>query len=390
MPIRRLLPICLLLSLLMGLPVPALADRTDDEESAQRQAELEALQSRINDLRQTLERERGQRDAASEALRAAEEEVGRLGRELRQTESEIRQHESRLSNLRSERSAREAEINEERGALARQIQGAYRTGREEQIKMLLNQEDPAAFGRMLVYYDYLNRARTARIERIAEHVRELARLAEAVDDTLDDLARARSRQRQALDSMEATRENREAAVAQIESRLRDRGQRLTRLEEDEAELQDLIRSLQDTLGDIPSRLHEGRAFSELQGQLIWPTDGRVSRQFGDDRAGGRMRWRGLLINSNAGNDVRAVSHGRVAYSGWLQHYGLVLIIDHGEGWLSLYGHNRAVYQDVGDWVDAGEVIASVGDSGGRDDSGLYFEIRNGRDPVNPSRWLSSR
>ncbi|MDQ2069864.1 murein hydrolase activator EnvC family protein [Natronospira bacteriovora] len=376
----------LLLCLLTALPVSVLAQ----DEAVQRQAELEALQERINELRQTLERERGQRDSASEALRAAEEEVGRLGRELRQTERDIRRHEERLNALRQERGERERDIEQERDALARQIQGAYRTGREEQIKLLLNQEDPAAFGRMLVYYDYLNRARTERISRIAEHVRELARLADAVDETLDDLAQARARQRQSLDAMEATRENREAAVARIEERLRDRGQRLTRLEEDEAELQRLIRSLQDTLGDIPSRLHEGRPFGELRGQLPWPTEGRVSRRFNDDRAGGRMRWRGMVIDASAGSEVRAVSHGRVAYSGWLQHYGLILIIDHGDGWLSLYGHNQAVYQDVGDWVDAGDVIASVGDSGGRDASSLYFEIRNGREPVNPHRWLRNR
>ena len=376
----------LLLCLLTALPVSVLAQ----DEAVQRQAELEALQERINELRQTLERERGQRDSASEALRAAEEEVGRLGRELRQTERDIRRHEERLNALRQERGERERDIEQERDALARQIQGAYRTGREEQIKLLLNQEDPAAFGRMLVYYDYLNRARTERISRIAEHVRELARLADAVDETLDDLAQARARQRQSLDAMEATRENREAAVARIEERLRDRGQRLTRLEEDEAELRRLIRSLQDTLGDIPSRLHEGRPFGELRGQLPWPTEGRVSRRFNDDRAGGRMRWRGMVIDASAGSEVRAVSHGRVAYSGWLQHYGLILIIDHGDGWLSLYGHNQAVYQDVGDWVDAGDVIASVGDSGGRDASSLYFEIRNGREPVNPHRWLRNR
>jgi len=385
---RTLVLLTALLPLVLGAPLMAQSD--SDARAAEREAELEALQARIRDLRDTLEEERGQRDAATDALQAAEEEVGRLGRELRRTQGEIRSHRQRLESLQAEQAEREGEIEEERHALARQIQGAYRTGREEQIKLLLNQEDPAAFGRMLVYYDYLNRARSDRIERISEHLQELERLAQSVDETLAELDDAQQRQSNALDAMEATRESREEAVQRIEARVRDRGQRLTQMEEDEEELQRLIRSLQDALGDIPSDLHEGRRFSELRGELPWPVEGRVSRRFGDERAGGRMRWQGMVINAASGAEVLSVSHGRVAYSGWLQHYGLVLIIDHGDGYLSLYGHNQAVYQDVGDWVQPGDVIASVGDSGGRDSSGLYFEIREGRDPVNPARWLRRR
>jgi murein DD-endopeptidase MepM/ murein hydrolase activator NlpD len=143
-------------------------------------------------------------------------------------------------------------------------------------------------------------------------------------------------------------------------------------------------------GYIPARLREGRPFSELRGLLPWPTNGRVRQGFGDSRAGGRMRWRGLLIEASEGSDVQAVSHGRVAYAGWLQHYGLVMVLDHGEGYLSLYGHNRSLYREVGDWVNPGEIIGSVGDSGGRDRSGLYFEIRRGSDPVDPVAWLNRR
>jgi murein hydrolase activator len=162
------------------------------------------------------------------------------------------------------------------------------------------------------------------------------------------------------------------------------------LEEDEAELQRLISRLEDALADVPPTLREGRPFAELRGQLAWPVNGRVRQGFGDARAGGRMRWRGMLIEAGEGTDVRAISHGRVAYSGWLQHYGLVLVLDHGDGWLSLYGHNRSVYPQVGEWVNPGDVVASVGDSGGRDRSGLYFEIRRGGDPVDPAAWLGRR
>lgn len=359
-------------------------------DSAEREAELEELQERIGELRETLEEDREDHDEATSQLQAAEEEVARLGEELRRIERRVRSQEARLEELRAEQADRQEQMADEREALARQIQGAYRTGREEQIKLLLNQEDPAQLGRMLAYYEYLNRARTERIETISEHVERLARLEEQVDGTLEELAEARQEQQTALEAMEATRERREQAVAQLEARLRDRGEELTRLEEDEAELQRLIGSLQDALDDVPSGLHRDRAFSELRGELPWPVDGPPARNFGESRADGRMRWRGMLIRADTGDEVRAVSHGRVAYSGWLKHFGLVLIIEHGEGYLSLYGHNRSVYADVGEWVGAGEVVASVGDSGGQDRSGLYFEIRRGSDPVDPSAWLVRR
>lgn len=386
MPIRRLVAACLLLFLL----VPPLVADEDDERAAQHQAELEALRERIETLRDRLSETRGERDAATQALREAEQEVGRLSRSLREIENRIAEQRERLASLRAEQAEREARIREEREALRRQIQGAYRTGREEQLKLLLNQEDPAAIGRMLVYYDYLNRARTERIESIQAHVRRLRTLAAEVDDTLSTLAETRREREDALAAMEATREDREAAVARIEEQLQSRGQRLTRLEQDEAELERLIRSLQDALGDIPSDLHRGRDFGSLRGELPWPVGGSVQRAFGDDRAGGRMRWQGMLIDADSGSEVRAVSHGRVAYADWLQHYGLVLILDHGDGWLSLYGHNQALYQEVGDWVSPGDVIATVGDSGGQTRSGLYFEIRRDGDPVNPARWLTAQ
>jgi septal ring factor EnvC (AmiA/AmiB activator) len=376
--------------LFIGLALAIAPASATGDTAAQRQAELEALQARIGEIRRAVEGVRGRHDEASRALRSAEEEVGRLGRVLRHTDGEIREHEGRLERLRREQGDRRRDIDDEREALSRQIQGAYRAGREEQIKLLLNQEDPAAFGRMLVYYDYLNRARTERIERIAGHLRRLDELAGEVDAALSGLARARERQRTELQAMESTRQRREQAVGEVERRIRGRGQELTRLEEDEAELQRLIRNLQDALSDIPARLREGRPFSELRGLLPWPTNGRVRQGFGDSRAGGRMRWRGLLIEASEGSDVQAVSHGRVAYAGWLQHYGLVMVLDHGEGYLSLYGHNRSLYREVGDWVNPGEIIGSVGDSGGRDRSGLYFEIRRGSDPVDPVAWLNRR
>ena len=376
-----------LVALMMASCGPVMAGGSD---SAEREAELEELQERIGSLRETLEEDREDHDEATSQLKSAEEEVARLGSELRRIEDEVATQEERLSSLRNEQAERQEQMEEERDALARQIQGAYRTGREEQLKLLLNQEDPAQLGRMLAYYEYLNRARTERIESITEHVERLERLEEEVDETLEDLAGARQEQQAALDAMEATRERREQAVGELEARLRDRGEELTRLEEDEAELQRLIGSLQDALDDVPSELHQDRAFPELQGELPWPVEGAPARNFGESRADGRMRWQGMVIRADEGEEVQAVSHGRVAYSGWLQHYGLVLIIEHGDGFLSLYGHNRSVYADVGDWVEPGDVIASVGDSGGQERSGLYFEIRQGREPVDPSQWLGSR
>ncbi len=156
----------------------------------------------------------------------------------------------------------------------------------------------------------------------------------------------------------------------------------------ERELQQLLSGLQHALVDFPMVVRD--PFAGQKGSLSWPLRGRLVNDFGQPRAGGRLQWQGVMLGAERGTEVRAVYHGRVAYADWLPGMGLLMVIEHGDGFLSLYGHNESLYREVGDWVEAGETIGTVGDSGGKLLSALYFEIRRGVTPLNPHQWLGRR
>ncbi|MCH8476991.1 MAG: peptidoglycan DD-metalloendopeptidase family protein, partial [Wenzhouxiangella sp.] len=202
----------------------------------------------------------------------------------------------------------------------------------------------------------------------------------------EELEALAERQQQDIDRLESARAERQTALALVEQRIQSRQEELSALENDAAELARLIDELAQALADIPPEI-EVPAFSELRGQLDQPVAGGTSqRRFGEPRAG-ELVWSGWLYAAPGGTEVRAVAYGRVAYADWLRGYGLILILEHGDGFMSLYAHNEALLRDVGDWVRPGEVIATVGDTGGAGQTGLYFELRRDGQPINPAGWI---
>ncbi|HEX7047125.1 MAG TPA: peptidoglycan DD-metalloendopeptidase family protein [Gammaproteobacteria bacterium] len=376
----KFLPVIILL--LAALPLNAAP-----EDSAQKQEELEELREDIQELQQQIAEDIGQRDELTTDLRKTERELGDAANALREVNITLDFKQQHLDKLKAEERARKAALAAERDALAGQVRAAYMAGREEKMKLLLNQQDPATFGRVLAYYDYFNRARVGRIDRVNEQLARLAELANEIDQEIAALDTAREERASILAGLEKTRDERAKLLAKLEVRIRDRNADLEQLRADERVLSELVASLLDVFADIPSQLANRAAFSELRGKLPWPATGSVVAQFGDERIGGRMQWNGMMIASEPGTPVRSVSHGRVAYADWLPHYGLLMVIEHGDGYLSLYGHNQALYKEVGDWVEAGEIIAAIGDSGGQQRAALYFEIRHGNEIENPRRWL---
>lgn len=374
----------LALTLFAASPTLAQPDR-----AAEAAAELERLRGRIEALRTAMEADLSRRDDAQTALRSVERTLASQAAVLRELDQAISTGARRLSALEETRAQHQRTLEAERAALAGLLRAAYATGRQERLRLLLNQDDPALVGRMLVYYDHLNRTRLARIQRIDNLVEQLDSVAADIVAERDRLEERRAAQANALAQVERARGQRAQVLAALERQLRSRGAELSRLQADEAALQRLLESLNDLLADVPADLGERRAFNEQRGQLGWPTTGRVLARFGEarDDAG---RWRGLLIGANEGSPVRAVAYGRVAWAGWMPHFGNLMVIEHGDGWYSLYGHTRTMLREVGAWVDAGTVIAEVGDSGGQPRPALYFELRRGRDPVNPQPWLVSR
>lgn len=376
----------ILLCALLVLPIAAGAAA----DAEQKKEELEALRARIQRVQRDLARDLGQRDELTAELRRTEEELARTATALREANLSLQFKQDRLQALEAEQRARKAGLAAERDALAGQVRAAYMAGREEKMKLLLNQQDPVSFGRVLTYYDYLNRARTARIERVNRQLARLRELEGEIAQELADLNRVRAERERILASLESTRDQRAGLLAQVDARIRDRNSELRQLQRDEQALSELVKSLMDVFADIPAQLSDRASFRDLRGKLEWPSNGQVVASFGAPRADGRMRWNGMMIANPPGTPVRAVSYGRIAFADWMPHYGLLVVIEHGDGYMSLYGHNQAVYKEVGDWVEAGEIIAATGDSGGQQRSALYFEIRKGRDVVDPRQWLRRR
>ena len=251
---------------------------------------------------------------------------------------------------------------------------------------MLNQEEPARLGRMMTYYDYLNRARSQRIANVSRELGVLAELAAATEEVTRELASLEREQQRELDGLERLRAQRQQAVTELDATVGSDEQEIQRLRSEEQRLSELVRELQAALAEFPVDSQE--PFSTARGSLPWPVTGRVLNRYGEVRAGPQLRWQGVQISAPGGTPVRSIYHGQVVYSDWLPGLGLLVIVNHGEGFMSLYGHNEALLKEAGDWVVPGEVIAQVGDSGGQSETALYFEIRKDATPIDPRAWMA--
>lgn len=352
----------------------------------QRQAELERLRQQIAKLQGELNVDRGRYDSLMSELRRVERRIGRIGRSINRLKGQLREQEKKLSALQQRRSKLQLSIAEQQRYLAGQIRAAYAMGRQEYFKILLNQEDPSAVGRTLTYYDYLNKARSQRIASLNATIDELEQVRQELNRESERLRQLRSEREHEREQMEASHKERQSLVANLKTEIQSKDQQLNGLMADERELKTLLQALTEALEDIPAAPGDHQPFGKLRGKLKWPTSGRRIAAFGESRNIGKLRWQGVVIAGKEGQEVKAVSHGRVAYADWLRGYGLLLIIDHGDGYMSLYGHNQSLYREVGDWVEKGDVIAAVGRSGGIDSNALYFEIRKDGKPTDPVRW----
>jgi septal ring factor EnvC (AmiA/AmiB activator) len=364
-------------------------EAADKQTPAQKEAELKRVQTRIDKVRKTVNADIEKRDRLGAQLRDAELGVQAARKQLETVREQRIQSESQLQEFEREQARREQELAAERAALAGELRTAYVNGREEQLKLLLNQEDPASFGRTLAYYGYFGRARAGRIDGIREKLEHLALVREKIAAETERLRQLEARQQEEVDALRVAQKQRTRAVAAIDTQIKTRGGELTRLQNQARSLERLIAELRKALENVP--VAKQAPFENLRGKLPWPVQsGKVLAKFGQPRAGGSLRWQGMLVGTDRGARVRAPFAGRVVYADWLPGMGLMIVIDHGKGYMSLYGHNEELFRSVGEPVTAGDVIASVGDSGGHNQPALYFEVRRGREPVNPEIWLQRR
>jgi len=387
---RRCSTICLILlvaGLLYGstlIPGEAWAKPTSNEKA------LSKVRDRIESLRKEIQQTQTLHDSVRDELRTIERKMGSLYASLKQLNRKLATQGRKLMELQAQRRQLQADLATQHRLLSRQILAAFMIGRQEYMKLLLNQQDPAAVGRTMTYYDYFNRARVKRMDSVHATLKQLKQVETAISEQTSKLNEVKQEQLAKQADLKKRSRDREAVVARLHRQLQGKEQELKRLVEDQQRLQDLVGKLDRAIPDILTAPGSHKPFARLRGKLVWPTKGKLLVSFGTRRAGGRLKWSGVLIRASEGREVHAVSHGRVAYADWLRGYGLLMIIDHGNGYMSLYGHNQALYKETGEWVEAGEVIASVGKSGGQTQAGLYFEIRHNGRPVNPAKWCRGR
>ncbi len=415
---RKKLIFCFLLSVFVQ------QGRAEDPEKNE---ELNEIQSGITAASENIRRDQLQKNTLNTQLGEVEKLYGRTAALLRTLQGQVEQKRQNLTKIRQEKQELQDEVAKQNKELAGQIKAAYAMGQKEKLKLLLNQQDPALSSRMLVYYDYLNKARLTKLAGISESMQRLDRLGKQQQQETELLEKDLEQKKSEQIAADGVRKRRAELLTQLKSDVSSNEQQIIHLKESENKLKNLVSSLHQSTNDlnfeveqtkklhkaaeVPSEpdkeaaakdlpgseddstprsspsLAKGGDFSSLKGQLSWPVKGRLSNKFGSARAeSAESTWDGVLIDAGEGTEIHAVTSGKVVFSDWLRGYGLLIIIDHGKGYMSLYAFNQSLYRQVGEWVDVGEVIASVGQSGGRSRSGLYFGIRNKGKPVDPLEW----
>lgn len=380
----RLLVSTLLMFYLIG--APAGANQHDLKEQ-----ELRSLQTKIKKLKQTIDVKEDSKSRYTRQLEKIERSVGTISRKIRDTEKNIRQKQKQLKQLRQTRKQHQQQLSRENDILAQQIYTTFTMGKQERVKLLFSQQDAGVFQRNLVYYQYFSNARAELINSVRKNIDTIIETEAQINNTRLGLEKNRKSLKIQIAKLGKDRKKRKSIIASLDKQLKKQGRYLGKLEDDARELQNLINSIQEILTDTPLLEPEvgGKSFAMLKGKLAWPVKGNIKKLFGRQKPLSDLRWQGVMIEAPAGRYVRAVSRGRVAFADWLRGMGNLIIIDHGNSYLSLYGHNESLFKSAGEWVESGDIISSIGNSGGQPKTGLYFEIRKKGKPQNPTLWCKS-
>ncbi|TAH46095.1 MAG: hypothetical protein E6Q43_04095 [Dokdonella sp.] len=361
-------------------------DPANASEAKQAERKLAELRAQIRQLGEELKSASGERSEASDSLRELETAISAALEGIGQLDVELAAQSAELEKLDQRRQQLTKTLGRQREALAVLLRSAYALGHNEELKLLLQQEDVGAIARVLAYHRYFQRARVERIDGLLVDLKQLADVQTEIADKQKQLMDLRSQREAEVATLESGRGERQSLLQTIDARIDAQKARLALMSRDEKSLLELLERLRDLFADIPKNLDGSEPFARLRGRLVRPLPGKVRTAFGGTDESGRS-ISGVLIAAESGTPVKAVARGRVAFADWLKGYGMLMILDHGDGYMSLYGYNESLRKDVGDWVSAGEVIASSGASGGQKSAALYFELRLNGKPINPKSWL---
>lgn len=404
---------------------PVMADQRTET-----QKQLDAAQQDIGELKKLLKQLEQDKSGVQKQLRGTETEMGQLEKQVKALQEELNKSEAEIQRLDTEKKKLEGARLEQQRLIGIQARAAYQSGRQEYLKLLLNQQNPEKFARTLTYYDYVSQARLEQLNTFNETLRQLANIERESAAQQAQLAEQKSALEGRREQLAQARKERQLALAKLNQESNARGQKLKAREQEQADLGRVLKTIEETLarqareakaaaearqralaeqqlaekqsrptanksvsGPLVSSAGAtyGGPFAKSRGKLPWPVDGRLVARYGTARGGdARTTWDGVLIGASAGSQVRAVHGGRVVFADWLRGAGLLVILDHGNGYLSLYGHNQSLLKDAGDIVKAGEPIATVGTSGGQDTPALYFAIRQQGRPSDPAQWCRAQ
>jgi septal ring factor EnvC (AmiA/AmiB activator) len=370
--------------LLVALALPAAQSKKTSE--AELRASVKTLTEQIARLQRQQQNASEEKDRQLRGLRVAEQAVARAQGELGKVRTQRSERSAERARLAAEQAQREAERQRTQSDLALQLRSSYMMGRSEPFKMLLNQRNPAQFQRNLTYYAYFGRDRARKINLINENIAQIEELKRRIEEEDAQLAQLELERQRRAQEADQTRLERDRLVARLDADSKKRGGQLKRLQQERQQTERFLTDLRRRTETVPYDPND--PFAKLRGRLSWPVGGKLETRFGD-RIGGKMTSDWIEIAADRGAEVRAVHEGRVIFADWLSGPGLLIILDHGGEYWTLYGHNEQIFKEVGATVHAGDVIATVGDSGGRHHPGLYFQLRYKKNAINPTGWFKS-
>ena len=359
-----------------------------DTDSTQR---LENVQAELQTLSKEFNQNKASKSELYQQLKNQSKAISKLNRELRQLDQQLKQQTSQLDELKQKQQQQQKSHAQQFQALSKELRSAYINAQPNYLKVLLNQQDPASLSRASVYFDYFHQARQQQLIDISSTLQLLASNQQqllAAQQRQQQLYKQHQQQQQAL---QKSNQQRLATVKQLEKKMNAQDTRISALREEEQSLQTLLKSisLQKKATPVPQKFKVIK-FAKRKGSLDWPIKGKVIARYGSSRNLGKLTWQGIMIQAPAGNNVRSSAAGRVVFSDWLRGFGLLLIIDHGDQYMTLYGNNQTLLKEVGDTVNTDELIALSGDKGIRQYTGLYFEVRHKGSPTNPTKWLGKQ
>lgn len=383
----------LLLTLCVAVfPAPAYADQ---------QQKLENLRKRISAMQVEIERTSESKAVAGDALRNSERSISEINRKLKKLALELRSADRDLDNLGRQQRQLRATMDEQRSTLDDLLYQRYIGGNHEHLNLLLNNQDPNRVARELVYYRYIAVDRSERLDDVRSDYQALTNVTAEISKQRSQLARVRKEQATEKEALRKQKQARQKTLVAISRQLRSQRREFKQLQSDESMLAKLVENISEMLEEtnsksllrndtLPDDRFDDLNFNQLKGKLTLPVKGVITNRFGASRPDSSILWKGLFLRTSSGQAVKAVAAGQVVFADWLRGFGNLLIIDHGKGYMSLYGYNESLYKEVGERIHGGDTIASTGNSGGNEEYGLYFELRHKSKPLDPLMWLSKR